>query len=819
MNSATDDKKPAVEAGPGVGDPDHEDIIGVLRHFHYGEPGATGSTQPPGDTILPALLNPYRDPSVIRYQYPIYLPPPGDAADSVLATSLGEHLADSLRALAPGDAEARILKDNLLWLERYLRRKLVGSDPVAAPALMQEASAALQEHLALRGSNQEALQADLARLGESIAPDSLFLGYGPRVPLQLMLHAIRHRQQQRRERFRRQVADRVRALQALLDVEKAKAGDSAEAGSVGPGSAYLDAGRLSGMLERRAHGSVAMPPERRRRIERALGTLQNWRDDTVLVRFVGDLEEPEFGLQADVEVVDSDDPCVTAAEVFEREAAAYAELFSAVRIAALEVDGKYDPAVHDSWFASFDWQAFTDDEMQLVTRVVALVSADYLAADGLPAFSRLLGSRLPVHVLTWVRAYDNPGAKPGEGPFDSYRFELAYFGIGHRQVVVAQTSAARHQDLLAGFLTALDSSRASLHLINRGTQTSVKQPLLDPWFVASAALESRAHPFILVNPDAGDHAAERVSFDGNPQADNDWPVETLEYRGDDGELAEMQVAFTFADYALLVPALHEHFRVVPAGFDAEDLVPVERYLGMDEAAVGRLVPYVWGIDGMGVLTRLVVSRALVFACRDRLNYWRTLQELAGIHNFYVEEAIDRVIEEQRAAEEAERQRLLQAHAEELESVRSEAADKVMGQLVDVLMGADLSDMVGGAAPVASMPSKAGRSDAVTAAPAEEVEQSAAEEPEPEPEEELSFDEPWLDTAMCTTCDDCMGVNKMMFAYNENKQAYIRDPRAGPYADLVAAAEICPAKCIHPGKPLDPNEPGLEELIARAEPFN
>jgi len=43
--------------------------------------------------------------------------------------------------------------------------------------------------------------------------------------------------------------------------------------------------------------------------------------------------------------------------------------------------------------------------------------------------------------------------------------------------------------------------------------------------------------------------------------------------------------------------------------------------------------------------------------------------------------------------------------------------------------------------------------------------------------------------------------------------------AGTFADLVAAAEICPAKCIHPGKPLDPNEPGLEELMARAEPFN
>ena len=456
--------------------------------------------------------------------------------------------------------------------------------------------------------------------------------------------------------------------------------------------------------------------------------------------------------------------------------------------------------------------------MQLQTPVVALVSADYLAGDGLAPFSSLLGSRLPVHVLSWVRAYDNPGAKPGDDPFDSYRFELAYFGVGHRQVVVAQTSAARYEDLLAGFLCALDSNRASLHLINRGTQSKTKERLLDPWFVASAALESRAHPFILVNPDAGDHAAERVRFDGNPQAENDWPLEKLEYRSADGELTEMHLAFTFADYALLIPALHAHFRMVPAGFESDDLVPVDQYLDLEEKLVNRQVPYIWGIDDQGVLMRLVVSRALVFACRDRLNYWRTLQELAGIHNFYVEEAIDRVIREQQAAEAAEREQLLKEHEEQLESVRSEAAGEVIGKLVDVLMGADLSDLVGGASQIATMPAKP--ATAIEAQPEPAVEAAEAEAAaQPEAEEELSFDKPWLDTAMCTTCDDCMGINKMMFVYNDDKQAILQDPTAGTFADLVAAAEICPAKCIHPGKPLDPNEPGLDELIARAEPFN
>ena len=101
------------------------------------------------------------------------------------------------------------------------------------------------------------------------------------------------------------------------------------------------------------------------------------------------------------------------------------------------------------------------------------------------------------------------------------------------------------------------------------------------------------------------------------------------------------------------------------------------------------------------------------------------------------------------------------------------------------------------------------------------EEAAAPEPEAvvEEDEDISFDEPWLDTAACTTCDDCMGINKMMFVYNDDKQAILTDPKAGTYSDLVRAAEICPAKCIHPGKPLDPNEPGLEDLIERAAPFN
>ena len=52
----------------------------------------------------------------------------------------------------------------------------------------------------------------------------------------------------------------------------------------------------------------------------------------------------------------------------------------------------------------------------------------------------------------------------------------------------------------------------------------------------------------------------------------------------------------------------------------------------------------------------------------------------------------------------------------------------------------------------------------------------------------------------------------MFAYNENKQAELIDVAAGTYRQLVEAAESCQLSIIHPGKPINPDEPGLDELL-------
>jgi hypothetical protein len=102
--------------------------------------------------------------------------------------------------------------------------------------------------------------------------------------------------------------------------------------------------------------------------------------------------------------------------------------------------------------------------------------------------------------------------------------------------------------------------------------------------------------------------------------------------------------------------------------------------------------------------------------------------------------------------------------------------------------------------------------AQTPPPAAAAPVAQAEQPAPKP------DEPYIETPRCTTCEECVQINNRMFVYDANKQAYIADLGAGTYRELVEAAESCQVSIIHPGKPRNLQEPGLDELVERAAPF-
>jgi pyruvate-ferredoxin/flavodoxin oxidoreductase len=110
---------------------------------------------------------------------------------------------------------------------------------------------------------------------------------------------------------------------------------------------------------------------------------------------------------------------------------------------------------------------------------------------------------------------------------------------------------------------------------------------------------------------------------------------------------------------------------------------------------------------------------------------------------------------------------------------------------------------------------AGAPVSVAAAPAPTAAATAAA---PAAADDALIIEAWIESERCTTCNECTNLNKKMFAYNADKQAFIKDPRAGTFAQLVQAAEKCPVGAIHPGTPLNPKEKDLEKWLKRAQAF-
>jgi ferredoxin len=792
----------------------------ILRQFHLGQPSAMQRLDALSDDCLPALLNPFRDTSRLRYDYPLFLFPPDETSETQdvesLETPLSQWMKDATAGFAPDKGQARILKDHLQWIEYHTRKMLRGREgPVEAVATLMEAAHALQKHLHLKQPDHDQLEQDLVKLIARVPEHGQLLGYGRYSSLHLLIHAIHSQVIPRRARFQQRINECVRGLKGLLAIEWSKSDESIEPrmirDSVGPGGDRFDPAALSAVIDH-SRGTQTMSEERRGRIEQAIEIMESWEPDPVLVRFVhtGTLTDPWLQEAAFCSEVTDNDPCARAMDMFDREAEKLTQIFGAVRIASLEIENRYDPTVHNPWFTSFGWEAFSQDELRLVPTIIALGAADQVAGEGMRSFSRLLSSGRPVQILIRVQPHNNPGRVGEEGPFQSFRTELGYLGISHRQAMVEQSSAARHRHMLKCFLAALEATRTSLHVINTGQREPGRLLPLNAWLVAGAAIESRAHPFFRIDPEAGDSSSTRMDFSGNPQWDRDWPVHPFRYHDENSGDTELQLAFTFADYCLLIERLRDHYRLIPPGCDSVALVPMQDYLAMGAEQAYQHVPYVLAVDGNAILHRVVVSRELALASLDRLNYWRTLQEMAGVRNLYVDMAIARTREEEQTQAAAALEQLRQKHAEELEKVRNEAAGEAMQRLTDVLLGMDVS---------AAVPAAFSATDAGADALPEQAAEAAESEEADEQVDTLSFDEPWIDTPLCTSCNDCLKVNAVVFLYNEEKQAYLGDLSKVSYVELVTAAELCPARCIHPGLPLNPNEPGLDELIERAAPFN
>ncbi|HUO84103.1 MAG TPA: thiamine pyrophosphate-dependent enzyme, partial [Thermoanaerobaculia bacterium] len=545
--------------------------------------------------------------------------------------------------------------------------------------------------------------------------------------------------------------------------------------------------------------------------------------------------------------------------VFEGHMRKMADGFAAVRKAEIELADEWNPETHEPQFTEFDWTLFTDEELALCPPIIAMGGDGAMLDIGFQNLSRLLASGKPLKVIVLdTQVYSNTGGQACTSGFTGQvsdmaawgkahhgkkeeRKELALIAMAHRGAFVHQTSQASATHLISGVLKAMQTRRPAI--INIYTPCPVEHGLADDWAqrAAKLALESRAFPFITYDPDAGTSFADCFDLEGNPDLDQEWPVYNLEYLTDDGQISTLELPLTIADWAATEGRFRKSFKPLPADADEETLAAFHEYVHMDAEEREGKTPYIWTLTRDRKLDRSRVGEEIVLLAEERQRFWSQLRQLAGLEvSDTVHDRIAAQLEEEMEGRLTALRQDYEAKITELKATYPTAIARRMAEGLMKAIGADaFGPLLQNAGPLPALsgtaqiqwegeaPAEPNATNASTAPVAAETAPTIARDarptpaqptPELEADDDLTMD-PYIETARCTSCNECTDINNKLFAYDENKQAYIKDPKAGTFAQLVKAAELCPAELIHPGTPLNPKEKDLDKWIARAERFN
>ena len=620
-------------------------------------------------------------------------------------------------------------------------------------------------------SEEELLEARARMAGEAIVA-----GFDSRALPAVYASILSASRASARERFAERMKAARDGLSELIAADDAHAPEAAGAAPLaaalgGQAAVYLDAELLARTLRAPVEGARRMSPERRARIERAIATLEDALQSTAAgpaFRLFHPPELPANGIERWGGWSEpSLEPFHDGMMFCQRQLEWFVAPLRALRLARLESVSAYDPAIHDEALRRLDWQAASEEELAALAPVVIVETTEGLAKASLTGFSRALRSGMPLQLLVTRSGF-------GVGELGEAGIEPGYLAMVHRESFVVQGTMARPTELSALLEDMAASLRPAVAVI------ATPEPDADPieaWEELSLLDRAHAAPSYRYDPERGETWAERFEIlpgPGEPEK-------------------EEPVSVTAAHAAALSRRMLDHFRVLPpSAFDGEQ-VELGGYLAeyRDRPPLG--IPFLWVLSPDGERQRAICTRELAALCRDRLRSWKAARALASP-----------------PAAQAP------AAAPDAGQARAEGARQALLRLVASLTGQEA------AAAAAAIPASAPAPAAAATAPAPATAPSAGPSaPAPSaaalpPAEEAVA--PYIESYLCTSCNDCRKINPRLFAYDANQQAYIADPTAGTFAELVRAAEGCPAKCIHPGTPLPGDKTVTPDLLARAAKY-
>ncbi len=786
-----------------------------LLSFHlFGRRDADALPPRGGDLPMPASLYPYRDLSLQRYDYPLCI---SDTDWGNPVRSLSEVIDSLLEQVAEEGDEGERLKRHVYRLESVIKSH---ADQAPGVGLSEVWDRSVDELLAssqLSSDKKDVLRQNLATTRKALDWEGEVFPCGAEIPEQLFVAAMMNYWRDRCSGFREELDTVIRQLQDILVVDFERSPDAKQPDHlremVAPRTGEeIDPSVLSDILTQSELG----PPLSQERGKRIRDTLSSLLDIKPLFDVDGASGAPPFRIDL------IDEACASAVTKCETRMRVMVEFFRSVRVARLEIANGYREDLHDLYFADFDKSYLTDEEIALCPPVLLRLEAESLADAEPAALLRVLSGDVAIKVLLRIEdIYATPGAGERLPVTAGWPSRLAGMAIALNHAFVLQAPMSRPRLTYSSFLKGIGYEGPALFAVYAGSEDRAGLPA---FLETAASAESRCFPILVFDPSGGDTLAKQIRIADNPQSNADWPTEPFTYRTAEDETVTVDLAFTAADFMFRDPRLADHFWCVPSGQWHENMVTLGEYMALDEADVGTKVPYVTTIDDDGRLGRAAMTRTIVDAVARCRSSWRQLQEVGGINNSF---ALDLILREKDRLADEKRQ-----HVEELEKNYVAQIDQDIGELTKEIIQRIANRLIseggngsGASLGTVDMPAVPRTGSGAGAAQAPAVEEAATEEARAAAEEQdddddiAVLDEAYIDTPLCTSCNECTKLNNQIFAYNANKQAYIEDAAAGPFKDMVRAAELCPVRIIHPGKPKKMDEPDIDQWIERAARFS
>ncbi len=731
-----------------------------LLSFHLaGRSGEKLRWRTVGSQRWPALLRRYYDLASIRHNYPLILVDRGSCRG---IESLTDVINGLLQRVAPRGTEGEKMRRHVLRLEKEIRSMVYRKESGALSRLWSAAAANLTAQTDLSAEERLTLHEDLEDAQSKLDVEGEVIGCGADTADCVMRHLWRRTHGARVARTASQLRELAIRLNDLLRSDDLESADSREPAALQRAfgahfKELIDFRAMASTLSgSRTH--ARMPGKRRERIEWALDVLR---------------AEKFFGVEAEnkrYEFVFAS--CKGALAEFGNRLPRMVDLIKAIRIAGLELENRYREEIHDDIFKNIDAGSLTADDIRWFPSYLVSLRERDCDAENRAELIELLSSELPIKLIFQVdHLFHDAKGRPDNFGTAAWRTQLASMAVNLGSAFVLQTATSNLCPMAERLADGLANQKPALFsLFSPGEDFA-----LPAYLTAAAAIESRLFPTIVFDPEKGDAWAECFSLDGNPQPEKDWPIHTFNYEDDEMQVCTENLPFTPVDFLAADPGFAEGLQAVPRNEWSEEMIPVADYLQADAAQNYGRVPFVLMVGQNDRLERVAVTSVAVQLVRQVARRWHNLQELGGINNSHARRALDAASR----TWESEKQKLMEE----------------------------------GRAATSMNPAEPLEQES-TAPAASELAESAKVEPAPA----ASSDEAWIETPRCTSCNECINRNPRMFKYNDNKQAFLADLHAGSYRDLVEAAESCKVAIIHPGKPWNPNEPGLEELLQRAEPF-